>query len=439
MSEARRERRQAPISSNPQGCSLAHKTSLISAAWGAIRTKNSYLRAQFARLKARRGAKKAIVAVAASMLTAAFYILRDGVTYRDLGGDHFTRRNPRQTAKRLIKRLESLGFAIEARPTTALFQSSERADALPRTEAGALHAAYACVELGGSFLIVRMAATAYLSDVGSDVVAAHRKSPSPFAVAVAKEDSRRKTAYKAAMTTTDASDFGFADQLEVGREAENYTRWIAEQFAPFMGRRVMEVGCGIGNMSKLWIDRDAFVGIDPEAACVEKCKARFARESRAQFFHDHVGAPDWTTRWTVHRPDTIVAVNVLEHIREDLAALRGWRDILRKSGGGHLCLFVPAFEFAYSEFDKRYGHYRRYTKDTLRDKILDAGLELRVLRYFNMPGLLGWWSTFVLLKRGDAVPGQIGLYDKVVVPLARRIERHVPPPFGNSVVAVARV
>jgi transposase len=95
------------------------KTSLISAAWGAIRTKNSYLRAQFARLKSRRGAKKAIVAVAASMLTAAFYILRDGVTYRDLGGDHFTRRNPEQTAKRLIKRLEGLGFAIEARPTTA--------------------------------------------------------------------------------------------------------------------------------------------------------------------------------------------------------------------------------------------------------------------------------------------------------------------------------
>jgi transposase len=96
------------------------KTALISAAWGAIRTRNSYLRAQFARLKSRRGAKKAIVAVAASMLTAAYYILRDRVTYRDLGGDHFTRRNPEQTAKRLIKRLEGLGFAIEARPTNAL-------------------------------------------------------------------------------------------------------------------------------------------------------------------------------------------------------------------------------------------------------------------------------------------------------------------------------
>lgn len=96
------------------------KTSLISAAWAAVRTKHSYLRAQFARLKARRGAKKAIVAVAASMLTAAFHIIRDRVVYRDLGADHFTKRDPAKAAKRLLKRLEGLGYAVEARPTTAV-------------------------------------------------------------------------------------------------------------------------------------------------------------------------------------------------------------------------------------------------------------------------------------------------------------------------------
>ena len=95
------------------------KTALVSSAWAAIRTKNSYLRAQFARLKSRRGAKKAIIAVAASMLTAAFYIIRDRVLYHDLGADHFTRRNPEHAAKRLIKRLEHLGFAVEARPKAA--------------------------------------------------------------------------------------------------------------------------------------------------------------------------------------------------------------------------------------------------------------------------------------------------------------------------------
>jgi transposase len=95
------------------------KTALVSAAWGAIRTKGSYLRAQFARLKSRRGAKKAIIAVAASMLTAAFHIIRDRVLYHDLGAEHFTKRNPEQAAKRLVKRLESLGYTVEARPATA--------------------------------------------------------------------------------------------------------------------------------------------------------------------------------------------------------------------------------------------------------------------------------------------------------------------------------
>jgi transposase len=96
------------------------KTTLVTAAWAAIKTKGSYLKAQFQRLKARRGAKKAIIAVAASMLTAVFHIIRDRVAYRDLGAEHFTKRNQAHVAKRLVKRLEDLGFAVEARPTTAV-------------------------------------------------------------------------------------------------------------------------------------------------------------------------------------------------------------------------------------------------------------------------------------------------------------------------------
>jgi SAM-dependent methyltransferase len=237
---------------------------------------------------------------------------------------------------------------------------------------------------------------------------------------------------------TPAPEFGFSEHLEGGRTAENYNGWIAAQFAPYMGERVLEVGCGIGTLSEHWLDRAAFVGIDTEAECVEKCSRRFADRPRARFVHDRVGAPDWVSRWSEHRPDTIVAVNVLEHIRSDAEALRGWRDILRASGGGHVCIFVPAFEFAYSAFDRRYGHFRRYTKESLRDKVLDAGLELEVLRYFNMPGLLAWWATFVLLRRSESAAAEVGFYDRVIVPLTRRIEQRFEPPFGNSVVAVCR-
>jgi transposase len=91
------------------------KTTLVTCAWSAVRKKDSYLRAQFLRLKSRRGAKKAIMAVAASMLTAIYYMLRDGVEYRDLGPDHFDRRDKTKTIRRLVRRLNDLGCDVEVR------------------------------------------------------------------------------------------------------------------------------------------------------------------------------------------------------------------------------------------------------------------------------------------------------------------------------------
>lgn len=89
------------------------KTILVTAAWAAIRKKDSYLRTRFLRLKTRRGAKKAIIAVAAAMLTAAYYMLRDGVEYRDLGADHFDRRDKAKVISRLVRRLTDLGCQVE--------------------------------------------------------------------------------------------------------------------------------------------------------------------------------------------------------------------------------------------------------------------------------------------------------------------------------------
>jgi len=91
------------------------KTTLVGAAWSATRTKNSYLRAQFMRIKSRRGPKKAIMAVAASILTAAYYMLRDNVAYKDLGPDYFDRQDKSKVADRLVRKLNSLGYAVEAR------------------------------------------------------------------------------------------------------------------------------------------------------------------------------------------------------------------------------------------------------------------------------------------------------------------------------------
>lgn len=92
------------------------KTTLVQAAWAAIRVKDSYLQAQFHRLRARRGAKKAIIGVAVSMLTAAWHMLRDGTEWHDLGAAHFDRADTRKTANRLIRRLQQIGYAVQVMP-----------------------------------------------------------------------------------------------------------------------------------------------------------------------------------------------------------------------------------------------------------------------------------------------------------------------------------
>lgn len=92
------------------------KTTMVQAAWAAVKVKGSYLQAQFHRLRARRGAKKAIVGVAASMLTAAWHMLRDGTEWHDLGAAHFDRADAHKTAQRLIRRLQQIGYTVEATP-----------------------------------------------------------------------------------------------------------------------------------------------------------------------------------------------------------------------------------------------------------------------------------------------------------------------------------
>ena len=95
------------------------KTALVTAAWAAVRAKGSYLQAQFQRLKPRRGAKKAILAVASSMLTAIWHMLKHDVDYRDLGADHFSRRDKSKTILRLVRRLNDLGCDVTVTPQAA--------------------------------------------------------------------------------------------------------------------------------------------------------------------------------------------------------------------------------------------------------------------------------------------------------------------------------
>jgi SAM-dependent methyltransferase len=129
-------------------------------------------------------------------------------------------------------------------------------------------------------------------------------------------------------------------------------------------------------------------------------------------------------------------MNVLEHIKDDEAAVRAFSRLLRP--GGALVLLVPAAPWLYGEIDKRLGHYRRYSKPSARALMEKAGLRVVALRYFNFIGLWAWWWNARVTRQLTQSDLQICLFDNLIVPWQARLESILPPPLGQSLLVVAR-
>ncbi len=138
--------------------------------------------------------------------------------------------------------------------------------------------------------------------------------------------------------------------------------------------------------------------------------------------------------WKRHEPDSVVMLNVLEHVSDDARALRHIHDVLPP--GGRLILLVPAFRSLYGPIDANLGHYRRYTKRSLRSLAEDQGFRVQTLRYFNSVGFLGWWVNAKISRKTEQSETQIKFFDCRIVPLLSRLEAVIPPPVGQSLFAV---
>jgi hypothetical protein len=137
--------------------------------------------------------------------------------------------------------------------------------------------------------------------------------------------------------------------------------------------------------------------------------------------------------------DVALALNVLEHIEDDVHALANMGRLVRR--GGKVIVFVPALETLYGSLDRLAGHFRRYDRALIEERLRAAGLAPRSVRFFNMIGALGWFVNACVIPQmrldGAAVDGQVRLYDRYVVRIASAIERRLEPPFGQSLIAVA--
>jgi hypothetical protein len=216
-------------------------------------------------------------------------------------------------------------------------------------------------------------------------------------------------------------------------EARNYPRALIREFAPFLKGRVIEIGGGIGQMTTLLKQVPAIEKlqcIEPDKQFCELFKKSHPDQPLICGTIDDIPQ---NTDW-----DALFSVNVLEHIREDELELSKYKKLLSKSRGT-VNLFVPARQEIYAPIDGDFGHHRRYSKPELKRKLEAAGFEIVRLRYFNWVGYFAWWLNFCVLKQRKFNPGGVRLFDRVIFPVVNWTETNItPPPFGQSLVAVAR-
>lgn len=228
-------------------------------------------------------------------------------------------------------------------------------------------------------------------------------------------------------TPSDPSRDGQLETLDDLSEAVYYNRWIYSMMRPYLGQRVLEVGCGIGNMTLLLAEDRKVLGVDIHSGYIDRAKKSLGKNKNAAF---HViNLEKKLTALKKFKPDTVVCINVLEHIKGDVQFLRECLGLLPE--GGRLLIFVPALPYLFGSMDAHYGHFRRYFKEELDGKLKDEGFTVLKSRYLNLLGVLGWWWNGRVLKKRIIPKAQILVYDQVIRWIAP-VEKWFPKPLGLS-------
>lgn len=222
--------------------------------------------------------------------------------------------------------------------------------------------------------------------------------------------------------------------LEVFANTPRINAWLYSKFQRHVRGTVLEVGSGLGNISRLLRkDVDRLVLTELEPAYLSRLDREFAEDSRVEIARWDLGH-DPPAAVATKRFDAIVAINVIEHLEDDRRAVRTLANLL--SPGGHLLAYVPACPSLFGTLDEALGHHRRYTPETFGSLLRSSGLDPGTVRYMNLVGMAGWFVQGRLLRRRQLPARQVALFDKLV-PLLR-VEDRWALPVGLGVLACAR-
>jgi len=236
-------------------------------------------------------------------------------------------------------------------------------------------------------------------------------------------------------------NFVFPDIDEVGIEtleavsiAVNFNEWMYNTISKHCSGKILEIGSGIGNISKHFIENDHDITLtDIRDNYIESLKEQFPSHENKTLLMDLVD-PNFEIKYSklLGTYDSVFALNVVEHIKDDQLAISNAKKLLKPNG--KLIILVPAFQSLYNSFDTALEHFRRYTKKSL-NKLISSELDVSHSQYFNAFGMLGWFVSGKVLKKKTIPIKQMKIYDKLLF-IAKTIDICVFNQIGLSVISV---
>lgn len=229
--------------------------------------------------------------------------------------------------------------------------------------------------------------------------------------------------------------------IDVGTETllrmrimKNNNLWTYRKIKPFLGENVLELGSGLGTISNLMVSKDRNIILtDRNDEYINYLNKRFIYNPWVKVIKTDIC--EINTVFGSAKVDTIVGVNILEHIEDDFGLLKKLQFIL--TNGGKLLLIVPAHESLFGSLDKELSHFRRYSKRTLTAKIKEAGFDIEKIEFMNSFSAIGWFLSYRILK-GKHIPKTTAVILDKFIPFIEAIERYIKFPFGLSLFVVAR-
>jgi len=228
--------------------------------------------------------------------------------------------------------------------------------------------------------------------------------------------------------------------MDIGEETlfrlssvNKYYELFHQRVAHIIGKRILEIGSGAGNFTRFLLGNEIVVATDYAANHLHTIRQRFVVNDRMRI-HQFDASKKPSEELKSYKLDTVVCLNVLEHIEDDDQALKNMKSLL--TPGGKLVLLVPAIKALYGSLDKGLDHYRRYSQKELLEQIRNTGFEVEETFFFNMWGVPGWFLNSRILRRKVLPKFQLRFFT-LLHPLVR-IERFFKTPFGLSVIVIAK-